>query len=297
MSSPEGLHRPRKQGFTIAQNWVIDREDLSSYEKCVYLVLCRHADFNTRAAMPSKALIARKAGCSERKVTYAMKRLCDLGLVQVWRRFDEAHRQTSNEYYLYDDEPLPAETEPTPDVASPAETTPDVGGEGARGAPPPARHAPSGVHVVHPGGARGAPYQYQNNNTPSNNTRPAKSAKPLSALRDGLANFYQTACLDHAPESTWTNIPRQRSSCTNLAKHTRDLAENVGIEASFLAEMVVTTYAAMRERHSGASYWATASWQPSDLLQRWAAVCSQLAQQYETAQYEKRYAEVRQQDL
>lgn len=105
----------------MAEVW--ERDDLESTDKFVLLALADNAN-DQRVCWPSIETIAKKTSLSERAVQYSIKRLEDGMFLAIKRQFGK-----SNMFYL----------------------------GGARGAPWGASGAPSGVHVVQGGGARGAP--------------------------------------------------------------------------------------------------------------------------------------------
>lgn len=71
------------------------------YDKLVYVMLCKHADFNTKDSFPSIKTLARECCCSENSVRQAIKKLTRLGLVKVDKRIrKDGSGQTSNLYTL-----------------------------------------------------------------------------------------------------------------------------------------------------------------------------------------------------
>lgn len=69
-------------------------------EKLVYAVLCMYASNRTMKSHPSVATLARKSCCSENTVRSALKRLEELGLVDVKQR-KNGFKNYSNEYTLW----------------------------------------------------------------------------------------------------------------------------------------------------------------------------------------------------
>jgi hypothetical protein len=67
--------------FTIIDRAVLMSEKLSVYDKTVYAILCSYANSTDRCCFPSYQTIARKSGCSRRKVIAVIANLVRLGLV------------------------------------------------------------------------------------------------------------------------------------------------------------------------------------------------------------------------
>ncbi|MGH0422148.1 MULTISPECIES: helix-turn-helix domain-containing protein [Bacillus cereus group] len=77
------------------------------YEKMVYVILCKYADYETKTSYPSVSRIAKECVCSENTVRSAIRRLEELRLVKVEKRIrDDGKGQTSNLYTLL---PIPDE--------------------------------------------------------------------------------------------------------------------------------------------------------------------------------------------
>jgi hypothetical protein len=91
----------RKKKWFWAENDIIDREDLSSLEKMAYLALCRYADNDTNSCFPSHATLAKKVGCSRRKIIDIVKSLKTKGLINIFHRTSEQGDPTSNLYVIF----------------------------------------------------------------------------------------------------------------------------------------------------------------------------------------------------
>ncbi|WP_353958401.1 helix-turn-helix domain-containing protein [Bacillus sp. DX4.1] len=77
------------------------------YEKIVYVILCKYADYETKTSYPSVSRIAKECMCSENTVRTAIRKLEELRLVKVEKRVrDDGKGQTSNLYTLL---PIPEE--------------------------------------------------------------------------------------------------------------------------------------------------------------------------------------------
>jgi hypothetical protein len=113
----------------------------------------------------------------------------------------------------------------------------------------------------------------------------AKEPATLSALKDPLANLYQSKFTEQVPGETWGNIGRERKACGTLADHTRKLSDVTDIPAKELVDLVLATYAHLKQTER-ASFWKTASWTPSALAvnERWNAVVEALRAKYQEKQ-------------
>lgn len=77
------------------------------YEKMVYVILCKYADYETKTSYPSVSRIAKECVCSENTVRSAIRRLEELRLIKVEKRLkNDGKGQTSNLYTLL---PIPDE--------------------------------------------------------------------------------------------------------------------------------------------------------------------------------------------
>jgi predicted transcriptional regulator len=70
------------------------------YEKMVYVILCKYADYQSKSSYPSIKTIAEQCLCSENTVRAALKKLEKLGLISIETRKREKGGQTSNLYRL-----------------------------------------------------------------------------------------------------------------------------------------------------------------------------------------------------
>ena len=68
--------------FTMIDSSVIFSEKLTVYQKTVYIVLCAFASNDNKACYPSYDTIAKKAGCSRRKVIDVISELESMGYVE-----------------------------------------------------------------------------------------------------------------------------------------------------------------------------------------------------------------------
>jgi DNA-binding Lrp family transcriptional regulator len=91
----------RRINFTMVQNEIIDEDNLTVYEKMVYIVLCRFASNKTDRCYPSYETIAKRAGCSRPKCIQVVKSLIEKGLISKEMRKGE-HEFMTNYYYIND---------------------------------------------------------------------------------------------------------------------------------------------------------------------------------------------------
>lgn len=130
--TPDSVFQVRdgRPGFLRVDNDLYDRygAQLGPYGLAVYMALCRYAN-RASECWPCYSTIAQGTGMSRRKVIYEIKKLEDLGVIEVQR-----NRNTSNVFVLL-----------------------DTG----------AQRAPQGVHDVHPPSAQRAPKQSLKNKGPS----------------------------------------------------------------------------------------------------------------------------------
>jgi hypothetical protein len=89
--------RAERPPFTMVSDNIIDREDLTSYEKLVYIVLARHAN-KEGACWPGRARIAKMARCSVESVKRALPGLVEKGLLSIEPRKAESGRSDTNLY-------------------------------------------------------------------------------------------------------------------------------------------------------------------------------------------------------
>lgn len=90
----------REKGWWWAENEIIDRDDLTIYEKMAYIVLCRHADRESRC-YPSTKTVAIKMKCSHRQAKEVLKNLREKQLIGTRHRISARGDKTSNEYTIY----------------------------------------------------------------------------------------------------------------------------------------------------------------------------------------------------
>lgn len=132
----------RQWHFTVIENSVLENTSLSTYEKLVYIVLCKFAN-KSKECYPSYKTIAELSGCSKRKAIDVIQSLADKGLIKIAERKDKGMHCT-NLFVIGG----------TVFTASPSAQGAPGSACGALGS---ACHAPGVVHVVHQGSACRAP--------------------------------------------------------------------------------------------------------------------------------------------
>ena len=132
----------RQWHFTVIENSVLENTSLSTYEKLVYIVLCKFAN-KSKECYPSYKTIAELSGCSKRKAIDVIQSLADKGLIKIAERKDKGMHCT-NLFVIGGSE-----------YSAPGSECGAPGSEcGALGS---ACGAPGVVHVVHQGSACRAP--------------------------------------------------------------------------------------------------------------------------------------------
>ncbi len=93
---------PQRRFVSVDYGVLHDTEHFNKiYEKMVYIVLCKYADYTDKTSFPSISTIAKQAMCSETSVREALKHLQKVGLIKVEHRKDGA-RNFSNLYTILD---------------------------------------------------------------------------------------------------------------------------------------------------------------------------------------------------
>ncbi|WP_227483842.1 MULTISPECIES: helix-turn-helix domain-containing protein [unclassified Clostridioides] len=151
----------RERDWFWIENILIDREDLTIYEKMIYIVLARHSNEES-FCFPSYKTISAKCGCSERQAKNVIKSLEEKGLIKKENRTrDNSNEKESNIYFI-----LTAKV----GCACDAQQVVNVMHN------PSAPHAQQVVHEVHSNNTN------INNTNISNNTQSKKSLKNNSNL-------------------------------------------------------------------------------------------------------------------
>lgn len=103
----ELLKDSKLQKFTSIENDLIYREDLSVYEKMIYITLASYSDDNS-CCFPSCKTISKKVGCSERQVSRALNNLESKNLIQRKKYRSEGKK---NIYFIFKSNSLPHKTD------------------------------------------------------------------------------------------------------------------------------------------------------------------------------------------
>lgn len=149
------LKDKRQKDWFWIENKIIDNEELTIYEKMIYMVLVRHANEDS-SCFPSYKTIAKKAGCSERKAKDVVKSLEEKKLIAKRTRKQGGKMENdTNMYYVLsfkEENITPKDEENVSEVVHGVHNV---------------------VHGVHKGGACGAQqvvHEVHPNNTKLNNT-------------------------------------------------------------------------------------------------------------------------------
>ena len=98
--SKDNLRDGRIKNWFYLENDLLDREDLTIYEKMIYIVIARYVDKEDKA-FPSVPTIAKKGSMSERQVQTIISSLVKKGLLKKESRINKENKsKTSNLYTL-----------------------------------------------------------------------------------------------------------------------------------------------------------------------------------------------------
>ncbi|HGM3371794.1 conserved phage C-terminal domain-containing protein [Clostridioides difficile] len=95
----ELLKDSRKRDWFWVENDLIDREDLTIYEKMIYITLVRHSNENS-ICFPSYRTIAQKSGCSERQAKKIVKDLEKKKLIKKENRTKKNSKEKESNIYI-----------------------------------------------------------------------------------------------------------------------------------------------------------------------------------------------------
>ncbi|EGT4537005.1 TPA: conserved phage C-terminal domain-containing protein [Clostridioides difficile] len=95
----ELLKDSRKRDWFWVENNLIDREDLTIYEKMIYMTLVRHSNENS-ICFPSYRTIAQKSGCSERQAKKVVKDLEKKKLIKKENRTKGNSKEKESNVYI-----------------------------------------------------------------------------------------------------------------------------------------------------------------------------------------------------
>jgi len=98
--SKDNLRDGRVRNWFYLENDLLDREDLTIYEKTVYIVIARYVNGENKA-FPSYETIAKKGSMSKSKAKYVVNSLVQKGLLKKeFRKSKDKNCYTSNLYTL-----------------------------------------------------------------------------------------------------------------------------------------------------------------------------------------------------
>jgi len=98
--SKDNLRDGRVRNWFYLENDLLDRQDLTIYEKMIYIVIARYVDKEDKA-FPSIPTIAKKGSMSERQVQTIINSLVKKGLLKKESRINKYNKsKTSNLYTL-----------------------------------------------------------------------------------------------------------------------------------------------------------------------------------------------------
>jgi DNA-binding MarR family transcriptional regulator len=89
--SRDNLRDGRVKNWFYLENDLLDREDLTIYEKMIYIVIARFVDKEDRA-FPSVPTIAKNGSMSERQVQMIINSLVRKGLIKKESRMAKCNR-------------------------------------------------------------------------------------------------------------------------------------------------------------------------------------------------------------
>ncbi len=94
----------RTRKFAQVTKSVLDDETQldKPIQKLVYTMLCMYADNDSKDSHPSVSTLAKKCYCSENTVRSALKKLHEVGVIEIKGRVREDGSQTSNLYIILD---------------------------------------------------------------------------------------------------------------------------------------------------------------------------------------------------
>ncbi|MFW6270779.1 MAG: helix-turn-helix domain-containing protein [Bacillota bacterium] len=89
----------RRFNFTMIDNELLEREDLGTYEKLLYITLCKFAG-QENTCFPSRKTLAKLVSCSVKTIDNKLKNLIDKGLISKEKRRNDKGEHTSNLYII-----------------------------------------------------------------------------------------------------------------------------------------------------------------------------------------------------
>src|SRR4030042_1727383 len=127
--SKDNLRDGRVKNWFYLENDLLDREDLTIYEKTVYIVIARYVNGENKA-FPSYETIAKKGSMSRSKAKYVVNSLVQKGLLKKkFRKRKDKNFYTSNLYTLLNKEEIAEDEENTNDIRRKIEESLKDGGK------------------------------------------------------------------------------------------------------------------------------------------------------------------------
>ena len=89
----------RRFNFTIVDNEILERDELDTYEKLTYIIMCKFAGQKDEC-FPSRKTLAKYVGCSVKTIDRKISNLVDKGFIKKIKRKTEKGDYTSNIYII-----------------------------------------------------------------------------------------------------------------------------------------------------------------------------------------------------
>jgi MarR-like DNA-binding transcriptional regulator SgrR of sgrS sRNA len=98
----------RDKKFVMIGRGILENTDYFERpsDKLVYVMLCMFANNETKTSYPSAQRLADLCNCSERSVRTSLKRLKEIGLIDIQPRYREDKGRTSNLYVILEPPPM-----------------------------------------------------------------------------------------------------------------------------------------------------------------------------------------------
>lgn len=89
----------RRFNFTMVENELLENKDLDTYEKLLYIVLCKFAG-NEQTCFPGRKTLAKLVSCGVKTIDRRLKSLVKKGLIEKHERCNNKGESTSNLYVI-----------------------------------------------------------------------------------------------------------------------------------------------------------------------------------------------------
>ena len=87
--------------FTMIDSALLLSEELTTYQKAIYCILCAYASNTDKSCYPSYNTIAKKTGCSRKKAIDTISELVRLGYIEKQEQTNAKGENVSNIYYIH----------------------------------------------------------------------------------------------------------------------------------------------------------------------------------------------------